>query len=167
MNKIVYNIVLALILILSQGLFFNNINLLGWINPFIYIFFIAYFPLKNNRSLFIFLAFLVGLIIDIFSDTHAIHAAASLTIAFLRPYFMKLYFGIAYEHQVIKFNSIELKQNLFYLLSIILIHHLILYSLEIFDVYKILLVIKNAFSTAIFTFITIYILFELILKRTK
>jgi len=167
MNKIVYNIVLALILILSQGLFFNNINLLGSINPFIYIFFIAYFPLKNNRSLFIFLAFLVGLIIDIFSDTHAIHAAASLTIAFLRPYFMKLYFGIAYEHQVIKFNSIELKQNLFYLLSIILIHHLILYSLEIFDVYKILLVIKNAFSTAIFTFITIYILFELILKRTK
>ncbi len=167
MNKIVYNIVLALILILSQGLFFNNINLLGWINPFIYIFFIAYFPLKNNRSLFIFVAFLVGLIIDIFSDTHAIHAAASLTIAFLRPYFMKLYFGIAYEHQVIKFNSIELKQNLFYLLSIILIHHLILYSLEIFDVYKILLVIKNAFSTAIFTFITIYILFELILKRTK
>ena len=167
MNKIVYNIVLALILILSQGLFFNNINLLGWINPFIYIFFIAYFPLKNNRSLFIFVAFLVGLIIDIFSDTHAIHAAASLTIAFLRPYFMKLYFGIAYEHQVIKFNSIELKQNLFYLMSIILIHHLILYSLEIFDVYKILLVIKNAFSTAIFTFITIYILFELILKRTK
>ena len=167
MNKIVYNIVLALILILSQGLFFNNINLLGWINPFIYIFFIAYFPLKNNRSLFIFVAFLVGLIIDIFSDTHAIHAAASLTIAFLRPYFMKLYFGIAYEHQVIKFNSIELKQNLFYLLSIILIHHLILYSLEIFDVYKILLVIKNAFSTSIFTFITIYILFELILKRTK
>jgi len=167
MNKIVSNIILALILILSQGLFFNNINFLGSINPFIYIFFIAYFPLKNNRSFFIFCAFIFGLIIDVFSDTHAIHAAATLTIAFLRPYFLKLYFGMAYEHQVVKFNSIELRQNLFYLLSIILIHHLILFGMETFDISKISLVIKNTFKTAIFTLITIYILFELIIKRAK
>ena len=96
MNKIIFNIILALILILSQALFFNNINFLGSINPFIYIYFIAYYPIKNNRTLFIFYAFIFGLIIDIFSDTHAIHAAASLTIAFLRPYFLKLYFGMAY-----------------------------------------------------------------------
>ncbi len=167
MNKVIFNIILALILILSQGLFFNNINFLGSINPFVYIFFIAYFPLKNNRIFFIFCAFIFGLMIDFFSDTHAIHAAASLTIAYLRPYFLKLYFGMAYEHQVVKFNSIELKQNLFYLLSIILIHHLILFSMEIFDISKISLVIKNTFNTAIFTFITVYILFELIIKRAK
>ena len=111
MNKIIFNIILALILILSQALFFNNINFLGSINPFIYIFFITYYPIKNNRTFFIFCAFIFGLTIDIFSDTHAIHAAASLTIAFLRPYFLKLYFGMAYEHQVVKFNSIEIKQN--------------------------------------------------------
>jgi len=167
MNKVIFNIILALILILSQGLFFNNINFLGSINPFVYIFFIAYFPLKNNRIFFIFCAFIFGLMIDFFSDTHAIHAAASLTIAYLRPYFLKLYFGMAYEHQVVKFNSIELKQNLFYLLSIILIHHLILFSMEIFDISKISLVIKNTFNTAIFTFITVYILFELIINRAK
>ena len=167
MNKIIFNIILALILILSQAIFFNNINFLGSINPFVYIFFIAYFPLKNNRTFFIFCAFIFGLMIDIFSDTHAIHAAASLTIAYLRPNFLKIYFGMAYEHQVVKFNSIELKQNLFYLLSIILIHHLILFGMEIFDISKISLVIKNAFKTAIFTFIAIYILFELIIKRAK
>ena len=167
MNKIIFNIILALILILSQALFFNNINFLGSINPFIYIYFIAYYPIKNNRTLFIFYAFIFGLIIDIFSDTHAIHAAASLTIAFLRPYFLKLYFGMAYEHQVVKFNSIEIKQNLFYILSIIFIHHLILFSMEIFDISKISLIIKNTFKTAIFTFIAIYILFELIIKRAK
>ena len=74
---------------------------------------------------------------------------------------------MAYEHQVVKFNSIELRQNLFYLLSIILIHHLILFGMEIFDFSKISLVIKNTFNTAIFTLITIYILFELIIKRAK
>ena len=167
MNKIVSNIILALILILSQGLFFNNINFLGSINPFIYIFFIAYFPLKNNRTFFIFCAFIFGLIIDVFSDTHAIHAAATLTIAFLRPYFLKLYFGMAYEHQVVKFNSIELKQNLLYLLTIVFIHHLILFSLEIFDISKISLILKNTFGNTIFTFTVIYILFELIINRKK
>ena len=81
MNNLISNIFLALILIFGQALFFNNINFLGSINPLIYIYFIAYFPLKNNRTLFIFCAFIYGFIIDIFSDTHAIHAAATLTIA--------------------------------------------------------------------------------------
>ena len=167
MNKIFSNIILAIILIITQGLFFNNINLLGSINPFIYIFFIAYFPLKNNRTFFIFSAFVYGLIIDVFSDTHAIHAAATLTISFLRPNLLKIFFGAAYEHQVVKFNSIELKQNLFYLMSIIFIHHFILFGLEVFDISKISLILKNTFESVIFTFIAIYILFELIINRER
>jgi len=39
--------------------------------------------------------------------------------------------------------------------------------METFDISKISLVIKNTFKTAIFTLITIYILFELIIKRAK
>ena len=167
MNKIVSNLIAGLVLIFLQGLFFNNINFLGSINPFVYVFFIAYFPLKNNRTFFIFCAFVYGLIIDIFSDTHAIHAAATLIISFFRPNLLKLFFGIAYEHQVVKFDSIDLKQNLLYLFSIIFIHHLILFGLEIFDISKISLILKNTFGSTIFTFVVIYILFELILNRKK
>tara|TARA_B100000401_G_scaffold84052_1_gene53281 strand:- start:2684 stop:3187 length:504 start_codon:yes stop_codon:yes gene_type:complete len=167
MNKLVSNITIALILIFTQGLFFNNINFLGSINPFVYVFFIAYYPIKNNRTFFIICAFIYGLIIDVFSDTHAIHAAATLIISYLRPNLLKLFFGIAYEHQVVKFNSIELKQNLLYLLTIVFIHHLILFSLEIFDISKISLILKNTFGNTIFTFTVIYILFELIINRKK
>ena len=167
MNKLVSNITIALILIFTQGLFFNNINFLGSINPFVYVFFIAYFPIKNNRTFFIICGFIYGFIIDVFSDTHAIHAAATLIISYLRPNLLKLFFGIAYEHQVVKFNSIELKQNLLYLLTIVFIHHLILFSLEIFDISKISLILKNTFGNTIFTFTVIYILFELIINRKK
>ena len=167
MNKLVSNITIALILIFTQGLFFNNINFLGSINPFVYVFFIAYYPIKNNRTFFIICAFIYGLIIDIFSDTHAIHAAATLIISYLRPNLLKLFFGIAYEHQVVKFNSIELKQNLLYLLTIVFIHHLILFSLEIFDISKISLILKYTFGNTIFTFTVIYILIELIINRKK
>ena len=61
MNKLVSNITIALILIFTQGLFFNNINFLGSINPFVYVFFIAYYPIKNNRTFFIICAFIYGL----------------------------------------------------------------------------------------------------------
>jgi len=167
MNKIISNIILAITLILAQGLFFNNINFMGYINPFIYLFFIAYFPIKNNRTLFICCSFLYGLIIDVFSDTHAVHAAATLTVAFLRPNLLKLFFGMAYEHQVVRFNSIDIKQNIFYLISIILIHQVILFGLEIFDFSKISLILKYSVNNGIFTFISIFVLYELLINRGK
>ena len=56
MNNIIYNLILGASLILMQSLFLNNINLLEYLNPFIYIYFIIYYPIKNNRSVFIILA---------------------------------------------------------------------------------------------------------------
>ena len=100
MSNIFSNIIIAIFLIIIQGLFLNNVNFLEWLNPYIYLYFIIYFPLKSNRTLYITISFLYGLIIDFFSDMHAIHSAACLIIAYSRPYFLKLYFGMAYEHHV-------------------------------------------------------------------
>ncbi len=167
MNKILNNIILSICLLIAQVLLFNSINFLGYLNPFIYIFFIIYFPLKNNRSFFIFIGFIYGLIIDMFLDTYAIHAAATLTISYLRPNFLKLFFGMAYEHKVVKFNSIETKQNLFYIVSIILIHHLILFVFEVFDISRLSIILKYTFYNGLFSFISIYIMYELLINKRK
>ena len=98
MNKITRNILTALLLIIAQTIIFNNINLFGYLNPFIYIIFIIYYPIKNDRIFFIFISFIIGLLIDVFSDTLGLHAAASVTIAYLRPFILKISFGMAYIH---------------------------------------------------------------------
>ena len=49
MNKITSNIFTAFLLIVFQTIIFNNINLFGYLNPFIYIVFIIYYPIKNDR----------------------------------------------------------------------------------------------------------------------
>jgi rod shape-determining protein MreD len=85
MNKITRNILTAILLIIVQTIIFNNINLLGYLNPFVYIIFVAYYPIKNDRLFFIFISFIIGLLIDVFSDTIGLHAAAAVTIAYLRP----------------------------------------------------------------------------------
>tara|TARA_A100000164_G_scaffold254949_1_gene227157 strand:- start:140 stop:643 length:504 start_codon:yes stop_codon:yes gene_type:complete len=167
MNNIIYNLILGASLILMQSLFLNNINFLEYLNPFIYIYFIIYYPIKNNRSVFIILAFIYGLLIDLFSDTHGIHAASTLCIAYFRPYLLKLFFGMAYEHQVVKFNSLELKQNIFYLFSMIIIHHIILFSLEVINLSQANLIFNNIISNSIFTFISIYVLYEFLMRKSK
>lgn len=167
MNNIIYNLVLGMSLIFVQALFLNNINFLEFLNPFIYIYIIIYFPIKNNRPVFILAAFIYGLLMDLFSDTHGIHSASTLCIAYFRPYLLKLFFGMAYEHQVVKFNSLELKQNIFYLFSMVIIHHIILFSLEVFDLSKINLIFQNVISNSIFTFLSVFILYEFLMRKSR
>ncbi len=166
-NEVSSNIARFIVLVLVQVLILNNINFLGYINPYIYILFIILFPIKNNRLLFIFLSFLLGLMIDIFLDSGGVHAAACVTIAYIRPVLLKFSFGMIYEHQTIKFSSTELGQRLTYFSIIIFIHHLILFSLEIFNSSKIILVLKKSLFSSIFTLILCLLITILFSKKNK
>ena len=166
-NTLTTNIVRFISLVLIQVLVLNHINFLGYINPYIYILFIILFPIKNNRLLFIFFAFLLGLTVDLFSDSGGIHAAACVTIAYIRPVILKFSFGAIYEHQTIKFSSTEFGQRLTYFLIIILVHHLILFSLEIFNSSKIILILKKSLFSSIFTLILCLLITILFSKKPK
>lgn len=156
-----------IILVILQVLLFNNINFSGNINPYIYIIFIALFPVKNNRSIIIILSFLLGLSIDIFSDTGGIHAAACVVIAYIRPVLLKFSFGMIYEHQTIKFNTVEFGEKITYISLLTIIHHFVLFYLELFSVSKIILVLQKTFFSSIFTILLIILITIIFSKRTK
>ena len=166
-NAVSINIARFITLILAQVLVFNNINFLGYVNPYIYILFIMLFPIKNNRLLFLSLSFLLGLTVDLFSDSGGVHAAACVTIAYIRPVLLKFSFGMIYEHQTIKFSSTDFGQRLTYYSIIIFIHHLILFSLEIFNSSKIILILKKSLFSSIFTLILCLLITILFSKKPK
>ncbi|TBN02712.1 rod shape-determining protein MreD [Hyunsoonleella flava] len=143
------------LLVLFQVILFNHINFLGYINPYIYIIFIIFFPIKNNRLLFIFLSFLIGLTVDMFSDSGGIHAAASVFIAYTRPVFLKFAFGTMYEHNNVKFNNNDFGAKLVYIALLTVLHHIILFSLEIFSISRILMVFQKTLFSGIFTILMI------------
>jgi len=155
-----------IILLLIQVLVLSHINFMGYINPYLYILFIILYPIKNNRLLFILLSFLLGLLIDMFLDSGGIHAAASVTIAFLRPAALKFSFGAVYEHQAVKFSAVDIGQRLTYISILTIIHHFILFSLEIFNFSKIILVLKNTLFSSIFTII-MCVLITIIFSRNE
>lgn len=168
MNSLLFsNIIRFIALVLLQVLICNQMNFLGSINPYIYILFILIYPVKNNRLSFIFISFVLGILIDIFMDTGGAHAAASVTIAYMRPVFLKFSFGAAYEYQAIKFNDAGLLPRVIYFTLLILIHHFILFILIIFDNSKAGMVVSNALSTGLFTLFLALTLTALFSRKEK
>lgn len=168
MNSLLFsNIIRFIALVLLQVLICNQMNFLGSINPYIYILFILIYPVKNNRLSFIFISFVLGILIDIFMDTGGAHAAASVTIAYMRPVFLKFSFGAAYEYQAIKFNDADLLPRVIYFTLLILIHHFILFILIIFDNSKAGMVVSNALSTGLFTLFLALTLTALFSRKEK
>lgn len=158
MNSLIFTHTFRFILLaLLQVLVLSHINFLGYINPYLYILFILLYPLKNNRVIFILLSFLLGLTIDTFLDSGGVHAAASVTIAFIRPVVLKFSFGAVYDHQTMKFGNVEFGAKLTYIIILTLIHHFILFSLEIFNFYKIILILQNTLFSSIFTIILCFL----------
>lgn len=156
-NQVYLNTVRFIVLVFIQVLLLNHINFLGYINPYVYILFIALFPVKNNRLIVIFLSFLLGLAIDLFLDSGGIHAAACVFIAYIRPVILKSSFGMVYEYQAIKFSNVEFGQKLTYVSLLTIIHHIVLFSLEIFSFSNIILVIQKTLFSSIFTIFLIII----------
>ncbi|MBT8235970.1 MAG: rod shape-determining protein MreD, partial [Bacteroidia bacterium] len=54
-----------ILLILAQVLIFNDLNFYGFINPMVYIMFLFWYPIKENRVVFLLVSFFLGLFIDV------------------------------------------------------------------------------------------------------
>jgi hypothetical protein len=141
------------LLIIVQILIFNKLNFFGFINPLIYILFIYWYPIKENRTTFLIVSFLLGLCVDIFSDTLAINAAATVTIAYFRPVLMRFVFGVNYEFQSFKLNSSTKAQQFTFLALLIVIHHLTYFILEIFSFSNSLLILQKTLVIGLSTLI--------------
>ncbi len=145
------------LLVLFQVTICNYINFLGYINPMIYVLFIILFPLRNNRTVFLISAFLLGLSVDMFSDTGGIHAGASVFLAYIRPNVTKFSFGALSEFYNIKFNAIDFAKRFTYIAIMVFFHHFIFFSLDFFNFSQILNILKYTLFSGIFSVFLILI----------
>ncbi len=157
MNKRFYYIITGIILVLLQVFILNNILLFGYVNPYIYIAFIFFFPLKRDRFLFLFFSFLMGLFVDFFSDSGGIHAFATLFIAFTRLFFIKTIF----KKSDGDFPFFNLKEEPFgkffnYVVILTITHHFILFLLENFSFQNFSNLLLNTLYSSVFTLLLFF-----------
>lgn len=166
-SDIFINIVRFIALVFIQVLILNNINLAGFINPYLYIIFILLYPLDGNKGLLIFLSFLLGLSIDIFEDSGGVHAAACAFIAYIRPVVLKYSFGVSYEYNSVKIKKADPMERFTYIASLVFMHHFVMFALEIFSVDHILLLLKSTLFSGVFSIVLITGTLILFNKKSK
>ena len=133
MNDILQHTILFFILASIQILVLNNVQISGYINPFVYILFIMLLPPKMPKAIVLILAFVMGFTIDIFSDSYGIHSSATVLLAFLRPKVLALV-SVKGGEDLEEIGVKQLKINRFFTYSgiLCLIHHFTLFYLEAF-----------------------------------
>jgi hypothetical protein len=95
--------------------------------------FIILYPVNGNKSGLLVASFLLGIILDMFSNSGGIHTTASLLLAYFRPSIFKFAFGVSYEYQTIKLNDTLTPQRFSFLLVAVVLHHLVLFIFEAFQ----------------------------------
>ncbi|AFU69071.1 rod shape-determining protein MreD [Psychroflexus torquis ATCC 700755] len=161
------NSIRFVLLILIQVLILDEFNVFGYINPIIYQLLIILLPFNINSVQKLFLAFILGISMDIFEDSGGIHAAATLTIAYLRPLFLRNAFGLSYDYQTLKFYDAPFRERFSYVSLMVLVHHTVLFSLEIFNVDHLLFFVEKTIYSSIFSILLIMITLNLIRKNRK
>jgi hypothetical protein len=164
-NEIINNSLRFVFLILVQVLILNNIQLGGYINPYLYVLFILLLPIETPKWLILFLCFLLGLGVDQFSDTMGLHAGASVFMGFCRPYLLKVLApreGYGAENKP-GLKSMNLRWFLTYSGILVLLHHLFLFYAEVFRFseffHTLLRVILSTFFTILLIIICQYLFY--------
>lgn len=148
MNKAAQHIIRFFILVLLQVLFLNNVQISGYLNPYVYILFVMLLPPKLPKAIVLVLAFLMGLTIDIFTDSFGMHTAATVFIAYIRPNILALV-SVKGGEDLESISIKQLKFGRFFTYSglLCLIHHFTLFYIEAFRINELL----DTFTRALFS----------------
>ncbi len=152
-SSFISNLFRFIFLLAIQVVLFNQFDFLRFINPYPYLLFILLYPVNGNRYGLLFASFFLGLLMDMFSDSGGVHAAACVTLAYLRPSFFKFSFGLSYEYQTVKINERLTPQRFSFLFISVITHHLILFALEIFRFTFLWEILVRTFLSSIFTLV--------------
>lgn len=167
-TEILRNIFRFIILVLVQVLVIKNIELGRFINPFVYVLFIIVLPFETPKWALLFIGFALGITIDMFYDTAGIHAAACVFMAYIRPGVLKLFSPRdGYEsgtQPTVQYLGIP--WFLSYSGILIVLHHLILFYLEIFRFSEFFTTLLRVIISSFFTLILIIVI-QYLFNRKK
>ncbi len=134
-NQVVSNFIRFLALVLVQVLILNNVQLNGYLNPFMYVLFIMLLPFETPGWVLLVASFGIGITVDMFSNTLGMHAAASVFLGYVRPRIIKFISPRdGYESEAVpSLKHMGLRWFLSYTIIMVLLHHFVLFFIEAFS----------------------------------
>ncbi|HPE96612.1 MAG: rod shape-determining protein MreD [Chitinophagales bacterium] len=136
-----------------QVLVLTHLNIGQYVHPYVFPMFIMLLPFATPRWLVLILAFISGLIVDMFNNTPGMHASAMLVLAFLRPAVTRLLTPITgYEGiQAPSMGRLGFIWFLLYALLLTSIHHLVYFQLEVLSFSNLGYTLLNTAASVLFS----------------
>jgi len=165
-NLLKYSIIF-IVSVLLQVLIFNNILIFRLISPFFYILFIILLPFNTPRALLLFLSFVLGLTVDIFTNTPGVHASACLLTGFLRPGILQMISSRETLESVTAPTVGNMGFQWFtgYATFLVVIHHLFLFFIEAFTFEGFLITLLRVLLSSVLSVVLVVLSQFLIFRK--
>lgn len=154
MNKSTLDLIIwTLILILAQALIFNHVCVFGIAVPFVFLYSIVKLPLSVTKDWIYTIGFVIGLILDVFSDTLGMNTLACTILAALRQPIIRLYISRDNElsNPTPGIRSLGIFTFTKYVLTITLLYTTLIFFIEAFSAWGFWRVILRIVTSTILT----------------
>lgn len=134
-GTVLANIFRFVLLVLLQALVLDHVDLAnGWVVPYLYVLFILLLPFNTPAWATLLLGFTVGMVMDFFSSTPGMHAAACTVMAYTRLLMLRVLTPReGYDpgkRPIVQHMGIAWFMT--YGGTLVLVHHITLFFLEVF-----------------------------------
>jgi len=160
-NQIIKQLLRFLLVFIIQVILLKRLDLtlgsFNYIHIFLYPILILFLPFKTPRAVLLILAFFLGLGLDLFYNSVGIHASATVFLAFIRKYILKLLEpveGYNFDKNI-SVTAIGLPWLLSYVAILLFAHNFWFFSVEAFSFVYLKEILLRTFSTFIASYILI------------
>lgn len=142
-------------LLLLQVLVFNHVHIFGYATPMPYIYFLLILPSDTPRWLYVLLGFVLGLIIDLFTNTPGMTAGATCLSGLLVPLFLKAFSSSDNDDESFSPSRKSMEWGGFvkYSLLAVVVHCAAFFSIEAFSFFDWQILLINIGGSTILTFL--------------
>ncbi|MCX6332071.1 MAG: rod shape-determining protein MreD [Bacteroidetes bacterium] len=170
MNSFIKNSIRFILFLLIQVVILKEVPPVHqFITPYLYFLFILWLPFGINRLSITILGFILGFVLDLFSNTPGLHAAACGLMAYIRPSILNLLLAQEASEEVHKEPSVGTMgwgPYLFYVFALTFIHHFYLVLLEWLEFGSFTYFLGKVIATTTMSVLLIFLV-ELIMNRRK
>lgn len=160
----VYNLIF---LLLFQLPLIHRITLFDRAFGFFYVGFLLLLPVGLSRSYLMLIGFLVGLLVDVFTNTPGMHALSCVFVLFIRNFWLSVINDDWKELGNLNIVTLKWGGFLSYIFPLVFMHHLLLFVVENGGFHLFGMVMNKVFLSTIFSSIIIIVFNYLITANRR
>lgn len=149
-------VLLFAILLLAQVLVLNHIHLFDCATPLLYVYVVLQFRRNYPRWGILLVSFLLGLVVDIFSNTPGVAAASMTFLGFLQPYVFAMFLNRDSDEDLQpSMKSLGFAKFFYYAAVLVVMYCAIFFTIETFSFFNGLLWLECVGGSAMLTILLI------------